>query len=45
MAETSLAVPVAPNPVAIGVQAVWVAIAVVDRHPVADVGAVKVGRG
>jgi hypothetical protein len=44
MAEISLAVPVAPIPVAIGVQVVWVAVAVVDRNPVANVGAVKVGR-
>src|SRR5215216_4006140 len=37
-----LAVAVAANPVAIGVQAVRIAVAVVNRDSVANVGAVKV---
>jgi hypothetical protein len=42
--EVSLTEAVAPNSVAIGVQPVWVAIAVVNRDPVANVGAVQVRR-
>lgn len=37
-----LAVAVAANPVAIGVQAVRIAVAVVNRDSVANIGAVKI---
>jgi hypothetical protein len=42
--EVFLTVAVAPSSVAIGVQPVWVAVAVVNRDPVANVGAVQVRR-
>ena len=40
-----LPVPVAPVPVAISIQAMWIAVAVVNRNAVANVCAVKVRRG